>query len=86
MITSLVTPGMSNKSFEGYQILDNEGPTVPNGFKFNALNGSSIQIELNLAQWKRISNRRIVSLILRYLTGWARGLNSISNVHSLKSR
>ena len=54
---------MSNKSFEGYQILDNEGPTVPNGFKFNALNGSSIQIELNLAQWKRISNRPIVSLI-----------------------
>ena len=63
MITSLVTSGMSNKSFEGYQILDNEGPTVPNGFKFNALNGSSIQIELNLAQWKRISNRPIVSLI-----------------------
>ena len=89
MITSLVTSGMSNKSFEGYQILDNEGPTVPNGFKFNALNGSSIQIELNLAQWKRISNRRIVALILRYLTGWARKLNSslnYSNIHSLKSR
>ena len=62
MITSLVTPGMSNKSFEGYQILDNEGPTVPNGFKFNTLNASSIQNELNLAQWKRISNRGIVSL------------------------
>ena len=69
MITSLVIPGMTNKSFEGLQILDNEGPTVPNGFKINSLNGSSIQIELNQAQWKRISNRRFVTL--ENFFGWA---------------
>ena len=79
---------MSNKSFEGYQILDNEGPTVPNGFKFNALNGSSIQIELNLAQWKRISNHRIVSLkffrVGTMIPITLRGLNSGLNFKYLQ--